>query len=152
MNFRLTAVALSLLAACSLTLAEDGLINLQSPYPVPETMQRLVNQVRIRNLNIANLVDHSAAAASVGLVLNPEQVLIFGNPKAGTPLMQCSQTIGIDLPLKALVWQDDAGQVWLTYNDMKRLAKRHDIKSKDCPAVATIDAALAAIAAATLAP
>ena len=76
-------------------------------------------------MTILARIDHAAAAANVGMALRPTEVLIFGNPLAGTPLMQAAQTIGIDLPLKALVWQDDAGKTWLAYNDPTWLARRH---------------------------
>ena len=72
-------------------------------------------------------IDHAAAAAAVGMELRPTEVLIFGNPQAGTPLMQAVQTIGIDLPLKSLVWQDEAGLTWLAYNDPQWLAQRHGL-------------------------
>ena len=153
MKFRSMITALALGGASSLACANnDGLVTVASPFPVAVTMQRLVNAVLARGLNVANLVDHATGAATAGLVLRPTMVLIFGNPKAGTPLMQCSQTIGIDLPLKALVWQDEAGSVWLSYNDMKELAKRHDIRLNDCPAVGAVGAALEAIALTVVTP
>jgi uncharacterized protein (DUF302 family) len=93
-------------------------------------------------------IDHAAGAAKAGKSLRPTELLIFGNPKGGTPLMECAQTAGIDLPLKALVWEDDAQQVWLGYNDPKYLAQRHGIA--DCPAVENLHKALTGLVEATI--
>src|SRR5262249_56845935 len=90
-----------------------------------ETMDRLEAAVKAKGLTIFARIDHAAGAAEVGLSLRPTAVLIFGNAKAGTPLMQSNQTTGIDLPLKALVWQDESGKTWLSYNDPNWLANRH---------------------------
>jgi uncharacterized protein (DUF302 family) len=98
-------------------------------------------------------IDHAAGAAQVALALRPTEVLIFGSPKGGTPLMQSVQTIGIDLPLKALVWQDAAGATWLSYNDPTWLAKRHGAGREAEAAVGAIAGALQAVTkAATAAP
>ena len=107
--------------------ATDGLVTKPSPYPVTETMDRLERAVTDRGLFVVARVDHAGAAQKAGLTLRPTQLLIFGNPKAGTPLMQSAQSAGIDLPLKALVWQDDKGQVWLAYNEPGWLAARHGV-------------------------
>jgi uncharacterized protein (DUF302 family) len=88
-------------------------------------MQRLEAAVKAKGMTVFAHVDHAAAAAEVGLNLRPTDLLIFGSPKGGTPLMQSTQTIGIDLPLKALVWQDDKGKTWLSYNDPAWLVQRH---------------------------
>jgi len=90
-----------------------------------ETMDRLVAAVTARGMAVLARIDHAGAAAKVGMELRPTEVLIFGNPKAGTPLMQKAQTLGIDLPLKALVWEDERGKTWLGYNDPVWLAARH---------------------------
>jgi uncharacterized protein (DUF302 family) len=135
MKLRTLFVTLAMTAVCSLAAAEDGVITVRSPFSVDETMQRLVNGVLARNLNIANRINHTAAAASVGLVMRPTQLLVFGSPTLGTPLMLCSQTMGIDLPLKGLVWQDEEGRVYLSYNDLKHIGKRHDITLNSCPAL-----------------
>ena len=108
-------------------MASDGLITLPSNYGPKETMDRLEAEIRARGIVVFARVDHSAGAAQVGLSLRPTEVLIFGNAKAGTPLMQAEQTIGIDLPLKALVWQDANGKVWLSYNEPSGLAQRHGL-------------------------
>jgi uncharacterized protein (DUF302 family) len=104
-----------------------GLISTPSRFGPKETMDRLEAALRASGAAIFARIDHAAGAASVGESLRPTEVLIFGNPKAGTPLMQAEQTIGIDLPLKVLVWQDAAGAVWLSHNDPAWLAKRHAI-------------------------
>ena len=91
-------------------------------------------------------IDHAADAAAVGLALRPTDLLIFGNAKGGTPLMQSVQTIGIDLPLKALVWQDEAGMTWLSYNDPTSLTNRHDLGEQAKPTVEAMSEALKAIA------
>ena len=106
-------------------MAADGLTTVESPFGPKETMDRLEAQVKAKGLTVFARVDHAAGAAEVGLPLRPNELLIFGNDKGGTPLMQANQTIGIDLPLKALVWQDAAGKTWLSYNDPAWLAKRH---------------------------
>jgi len=126
-------LSLALLALLTLTApagATGGLVAKRSPYPVVETMDRLERAVRDRQLIVVARVDHAAAAHEAGLTLRPTQLLIFGNPKAGTPLMQNAQSIGIDLPLKGLVWEDDRGQVWLAYNDPAWLAARHDVTDR----------------------
>ncbi|MGH7383662.1 MAG: DUF302 domain-containing protein [Candidatus Rokuibacteriota bacterium] len=110
--------------------AAGGLITKPSPYPVAETMDRLERAVKDRGLVVIARVDHSAAAQKAGLTLRPTQLLIFGNPKAGTLLMQTAGSIGIDLPLKALVWEGDKGQVWLAFNDPSWLAARHGVSDR----------------------
>ncbi len=105
-------------------------------------MDRLAAAVTSRG--VLARIDHAAAAANVGLELRPTEVLIFGNPRAGTPLMQAAQTIGIDLPLKALVWQDEGGKTWLAYNEPKWLARRH---GADVGADRILDAMTAALGA-----
>jgi uncharacterized protein (DUF302 family) len=103
----------------------EGLIVRASRHEAKETMDRLAAAVTKRGVSVAARVDHAAAASAVGLALAPTEVLIFGNPRAGTPLMQAAQTIGVDLPLKALVWRDGAGAVFVGYNDPHWLARRH---------------------------
>src|SRR6516225_1412362 len=98
-------------------MAVDGLITRRSNFGPEETMTRLEAGVKAKGLTVFARVDHAAGAAAVGLPLPPTEVLIFGNARGGTPLMQSAQTIGIDLPLRALVWQDGSGNTWLSYND-----------------------------------
>ena len=108
-------------------------------------MDRLVDSVTRHGMTIFARIDHAAAAKDVGMSLSPTEVLIFGNPKGGTPLMQAAQTLGIDLPLKALVWQDDAGTTWLGYNDPRWLAKRHGVTGHE-PMLDAMVNGLAAVA------
>jgi len=124
--------------------AADGLVALKSAHGAKETMDRLESAVKQRGLNVFARIDHAAGAAKVGGQLRATEVLIFGNPQGGTPFMECAQTLGIDLPLKALVWQDDSGQVWLGYNDPAYLASRHGVPQ--CPAAAALAKALAGLA------
>jgi uncharacterized protein (DUF302 family) len=129
--------------------ANHGLVTVKSPYGAAETLARLEAQVKQRNLVIVASIDHAAAAQRIGQTLGPTQVMIFGNPQAGTPLMQCSQAAGIDLPMKALVWVDAASQTWLGYNDPVWIVHRHG--GGDCPAAENVRNALAGIAEATVA-
>ena len=134
-------------------MAADGLTTLKSSFGAKETMSRLEAEVKGKGMTVFARIDHAAGAAEVGLSLRPTEVLIFGNARGGTPLMQVEQTIGIDLPLKALVWQDAAGDTWLAYNDPGWLAKRHGLGDDAQRAVSALSTALAAVAkAATTAP
>jgi uncharacterized protein (DUF302 family) len=108
-------------------LPDNGLIHLSSRHTVMETLARLETIVRTKGLTIQARIDHSGDAAKVGLEMQPTKLLIFGNAKAGTPLMMASPSVAIDLPLKALVWQDDAGRIWLSYNSPNYLKERHAI-------------------------
>ena len=105
----------------------DGLIACISKFGPKETMDRVAAAVTSRGISIMARIDYAAATAAVGMELRPTEVLIFGNPRAGTPLMQAVQTVGIDLPLKALVWQDEGGTTRLAYNDPQWLAQRHGV-------------------------
>jgi uncharacterized protein (DUF302 family) len=127
-------------------MAADGLITVRSSYGPKDTMNRLEAEVKAKGMTVFARIDHAAGAAAVGLSLQPTEVLIFGNAKGGTPLMQSAQTIGIDLPLKALVWQDETGSTWLSYNDPSWLAKRHGLRHEAEATVTAMTAALAAIA------
>jgi uncharacterized protein (DUF302 family) len=118
-----------LLEGAAARMDEDGLVTKASNFPVRETLDRLEADLRAKNITVFARIDHAAGAASVAMPLRPTELLIFGNPKAGTPLMQSKQTIGIDLPLKMLAWQDSGGKVWLTYNDPRWLARRHQLGS-----------------------
>jgi uncharacterized protein (DUF302 family) len=116
-------------------------------------MNRFEVEVQAKGMTVFARVDHAAGAEAAGLSLRPTELLIFGNARAGTPLMQSAQTIGIDLPLKALVWQDAAGGTWLSYNDPSWLAKRHGLGDEVEAAVNGMTAAVAAVAkAATASP
>lgn len=130
--------------------ASHGLVALRSPHSPAATLDRLDAEVKKRNLAVVARIDHAAAAQRIGQTLRPTALLIFGNPQAGTPLMQCAQLAGIDLPMKALVWADAAGQTWLGYNDPQWMMHRHG--SADCAPAAQVAKALAGIAAAVVAP
>ena len=127
-------------------MAADGLITLRSSFGPEETMQRLEAEVQAKGLTVFAHVDHAAGAAAVGLPLRPTDLLIFGNARGGTPLMQAQQTIGLDLPLKALVWQDEKGTTFLSYNDPHWLAQRHALDDSTRAPVEAISGALKAIA------
>jgi uncharacterized protein (DUF302 family) len=128
----------------------DGLITLASPRSPKETMDRLEASVKEKGFGVLARVDHAAAATRVGKTLRPTELLIFGNPAGGTPLMECAQTTGIDLPIKALVWADATGKVMLSYNDPSYLAKRH--ASPDCAAAGNMGKALDGIMNGVVAP
>ena len=127
-------------------MAADGLITIKSAFGPEETMKRLEAEVRAEGMTVFAHVDHAAGAAAVGLPLRPTDLLIFGNAKGGTPLMQSAQTIGIDLPLKALVWQDASNATWLSYNDPAWLTHRHGVGEEAKPVVNALTAALNALA------
>ena len=127
-------------------MAADGLITIKSSFGPEETMNRFESEVRAKGMTVFAHIDHAAGAAAVGLSLRPTDLLVFGNAKGGTPLMQSVQTIGIDLPLKALVWQDAAGVTWLSYNDPAWLAKRHGADHEAEATVSAMTAALTAVA------
>jgi uncharacterized protein (DUF302 family) len=134
-------------------MAAEGLITVRSSFGPKDTMNRLEAEAKAKGLTVFARIDHAAGAAEVGLPLRPTEVLIFGNAKGGTPLMQAMQTIGIDLPLKALVWQDAAGATWLSYNDPSWVAKRHGLGQEVDGAANAMTAALAALTkAATTSP
>jgi uncharacterized protein (DUF302 family) len=124
----------------------DGLTICPSQHGPKETMDRLVAAVTGRGMAILARIDHAGAAAKVGMELRPTEVVLFGNPRGGTPLMQAVQTMGIDLPLKALVWQDETGKTWLGYNDPNWLAKRHCALDGTKRPLGAMTEALAAVA------
>ncbi len=123
-----------------------GLTAVQSTRDPKQTADRLDAAIRARGMTVFARIDHAADAADAGLTLRPTELLIFGNGRGGTPLMQAAQTIGIDLPLKVLVWQDAAGDTWLGYNDPAWLAHRHGISSEAAATVAAMTAMLRTIA------
>ena len=149
MNVARLIVGVALLCSAVAAPAADGLIAVRSPHSALETMNRLEATVKQRGLVVFARIDHAAGAAKVGKSLRPTELLIFGNPAGGTPLMECAQTAGIDLPLKALVWEDDASQAWLGYNDPAFLAQRHGAPL--CPAVENLRKALSGVADAAVA-
>jgi len=114
-------------------------------------MDRLESEIQAHGLNVFARIDHATGAAKVGLRLRPTELIIFGNARGGTPLMQSVQTVGIDLPLKALVWQDATGKTWISYNEPSWIAQRHGMANAE-PIVAKIAALLTAIASAAAIP
>ncbi len=129
--------------------ASDGLVALKSSLSARDTMDKLEAVAKQRGMTVFARVDHAAGAAKVGKTLRPTEVLVFGNPQGGTPLMECAQAFGIDLPQKALVWEDEKGQVWLGYNDPAHLARRH--AAEQCPALGAAAKGLAGLAEAAVA-
>lgn len=151
MNARsVLSAMLVLLLTPALANAADGLVAVKSPHSAKDTMNRFEAIVKERGLNVFARVDHAGGATKVGKTLRPTELLIFGNPQGGTPFIECAQTVGIDLPLKALVWEDASAQVWLGYNDTAYLAKRHDVPA--CAAAANLAKAVAGMAGAAVAP
>lgn len=127
-------------------MAVAGLISVESAFGPAETAERLASSINAKGLTLFARVDHAAGAAAVGLELRPTVLIIFGHAKGGTPLMQAAQTAGIDLPLKALVWQDDRSKTWLSYNSPAWLAERHAIGAETQAALTAITAVLEALA------
>ena len=109
----------------------EGLTTVPSNFGPKETMDRLETEIRTKGLEVFARIDHAAGATEVGLNLRPTELIIFGNARGGTPLMQAVQTIGIDLPLKALVWKDAAGRTWLSYNEPNWIAQRHSVANAE---------------------
>jgi uncharacterized protein (DUF302 family) len=127
-------------------MAAQGLTTIRSSYEPKDTMDRLEAGVKAKGMTVFARIDHAAGASEAGLPLPPTEVLIFGNARGGTPLMQSIQTIGIDLPLKALVWRDTSGTTWLSYNDPAWLAERHGLGADTTAAVSAMISALDAVA------
>jgi uncharacterized protein (DUF302 family) len=127
-------------------MANNGLISVQSRVSGTETLDRLLAALATRKLTVFARIDHAAGAASVGLPLRPTEVVIFGNPKGGTAPMQDRQSAGIDLPLKALIFEDADGKAWLTYNDPAWIAERHGLGAASAAAVQAMADLLSAIA------
>jgi uncharacterized protein (DUF302 family) len=133
--------------------ATDGLVNTKSEAgSVKEVANRVEAVVKEKGLNLFSRIDHAKGAKKADLELRPTELLIFGNPKVGTPLMQCQQTAGIDLPQKILVWEDSDAQVWITYNDPNYLAQRHEITESCAETIAKVEKALSSITTAAAKP
>ena len=128
---KIVLTLMSLFLLVSLAYADNGLISIKSPYHVKKTADRFENALNEKGMTVFIRINHAESARKVGENLRPTELVIFGNPKVGTPLMQCDQSVAIDLPQKALIWQDEAGQVWLTYNDPNYLANRHNLVGCD---------------------
>ena len=113
--------------------ADNGMISMKSPHSVAATLDKLEAILKEKGMNVFGRVNHGAGAKKAGMELRDTELLIFGNPKVGTPLMKCSQSVALDLPQKALAWQDADGQVWLSYNAPQYLNERHGLG--ECAAV-----------------
>lgn len=122
----MSGMAAAAALVCSFVVsAQDGVIAVKSPMKAKATMDKFEAIVKEKGMNVFARVDHAAGAQRVNKTLRPTELLIFGNPQGGTPFMECAQSVGIDLPLKALAWEDKDGQTWIGYNDPKYLAARH---------------------------
>ncbi len=126
-------------------MAADGLTTVASHFGPKETLDRLEADVKAKGLTVFARIDHAAGAAAAGLTLLPTAVLIFGNARGGTPLMQANQLIGIDLPLKVLVWQDTSGKTWLSYVDPATLAQRYGLPADTAASVNPLSGMLRAL-------
>ncbi|MPZ57714.1 MAG: DUF302 domain-containing protein [Rhizobiales bacterium] len=144
---RLLSVTMMALALSLPAMAADELTIKPSKYPVKETLDRLTAALKDKGIAPVARVDHAAAAKAAGLALKPTEVLLFGNPKLGTPLMQANRHIAIELPMKVLVWEDDAGKVWLGYTAPATLKARYTIEGRD-DVLKTMAGALAAFTSA----
>jgi uncharacterized protein (DUF302 family) len=122
----------------------EGLTSIRSSFGPKETMDRLEAEIRAQGMTVFARIDHAAGATEVGLTLPPTELIIFGNARGGTPLMRAVQTVGIDLPLKALVWEDTAGITWLSYNEPGWIVQRHSVGNAE-QVVSKMAAALSAI-------
>ena len=137
--------ALSILFIAIPVAAADGVVDVPSTFNVEETADRMVRILNKKGMTIFNRIKHSESAAKVGIELRKTELIIFGNPKVGSPLMACQQSVAIDLPQKALIWEDDHSRVWISYNDPRYLEKRHNISGCE-EAITKIEKALAGIA------
>ena len=124
--------------------AADGVVNVQSSFKVKETADRMETILKEKGMTVFNRIKHSEAASKVGIELRDTELIIFGNPKVGSPLMKCQQTVALDLPQKALIWEDDSAKVWVSYNDPRYLEKKHNIEGCE-PVIVKIEKALAGI-------
>ena len=143
---RFVAIVVAALLLGGNAMAADGLTKVLSRFGVKETMDRLEADIRAKGMTVFARIDHAAGAVAVGMPLRPTELLIFGAAKAGTPLMQEDQAVGIDLPLKALVYEDAGGKVWLAYNDPHWIARRHGLDPAIAKNVEAMAAALEGLA------
>ena len=142
---KIILTALSLLLIAIPVATADGVVNVQSTFTVEETANRMESILKEKGMTIFNRIKHSEGAGKVGIELRDTELIIFGNPKVGSPLMRCQQIVAIDLPQKALIWQDDKAKVWISYNDPRYLEKRHNIAGCE-EVILKIEKALAGIA------
>ena len=141
-------IALAIVFIAFPALASDGIVNVQSTFNVEETADRMESILKEKGMTVFNRIKHSEAAAAVGIELRNTELILFGNPKVGSPLMKCQQSAAIDLPQKALIWEDDKATVWISYNNPRYLEKRHNITGCE-EVISKIERALAGIAEST---
>lgn len=146
MRKQLTGLALTALITTP-ALADNGIITVQSNHDVATTADKLESVLGQKGMTVFTRINHAEGAKKANLELRPTEVVIFGNPKIGTPLMLCSQTTALDLPQKALIWEDEKGQTWLSYNDPEYLKERHNIEGCDA-VIGKVKGALAKFAGA----
>jgi len=142
---KIILTALSILFIAIPVEAADGVVNVPSAFNVEETADRMEIILKKKGMTIFNRIKHSEGAGKVGIELRDTELIIFGNPKVGSPLMKCQQSVAIDLPQKALIWEDDKAKVWISYNSPRYLEKRHNITGCE-EVIAKIEKALAGIA------
>jgi uncharacterized protein (DUF302 family) len=118
--------------------ADDGVVKRESRYSVPQTLDRLESILKERGITVFARIDHAGEAAKAGLELPPTQLLVFGNPRAGTPLMAAHPTMAIDLPMKALAWQDAAGKVWIGFNSVDYMQRRYGLTDAETKSLAVV--------------
>ena len=148
---KLFCTVVTLLSLSTPIYADSGLVSVKSSHDVKTTADRLESTLKQKGMNVFIRINHAQGAQKVGMELRPTELIIFGNPKVGTPLMQCAQSVAIDLPQKALIWQDEKGQVWLSYNNPNYLVERHEISGCD-EVVKKIEGALGNFAKAATMP
>jgi uncharacterized protein (DUF302 family) len=136
----LVSLALPALAAANPVKRKNGIVDVPSSHSVDETVERLKSILQSKGITLFALIDHSGEAEKVGMKMPPTKLLIFGNPKGGTPLMLAAPSIAIDLPLKILVWQDAQGKVWLSYNSPEYLKDRHGLPQDLLKNIAVVEA------------
>jgi uncharacterized protein (DUF302 family) len=151
MRYQIAILALICVLFSIHAFADTAVINVRSFHSVKETTDRLIGLLPKKGMTLFSTVDHAANARQADMELPPTTLVMFGKPAVGTPLMQCGRTIGVDLPQKALIWKDSKGAVWLSYNDPKYLAKRHQLE--ECPElVDRVEKALRSLAEAAAKP
>lgn len=121
------------------TMSDNGIIEIAAQHSVDETVEKLKNMLAAKGVALFALVDHSGEAEKIGMTMRPTKLLIFGSPKAGTPLMLAAPSIAIDLPLKILVWEDGQGKTWVSYNAPEYLRERHNLPPQLVQNIAVIE-------------
>ena len=135
---QLAAILVGMTLSTSLAAKDNGIVDVPSNHSVDETVQRLKGILESKGITLFAVIDHSGEAEKVGMKMPPTKLLIFGSPKAGTPLMLATPSIAIDLPLKILIWQDAQGKVSLSYNSPEYLMKRHGLTQDLLPSLAVV--------------